>query len=124
MPELIRIQCINKSDRKNPHERITHVGGIHDSQRWKLPEEDAIKAIESEKAKFYVQEGGRTVDVIIASLHGKKYLKTRPDGDQPDNLLSLPECPPALLRSPVTLAAAALSFPNTPVVPNKPGGFA
>jgi hypothetical protein len=123
MPELIRIQCINKSDRQNPDERITHVGGIQEKQRWKLAEEDAIKAIEADKINFYVHEDGRVVDVIIAKLHGKKYLKTRADGDHPDNLLSLPECPRDLLRAPVALAVG-LSFPNTPVVPNKPGGFA
>lgn len=123
MPPSIRVQCINKSDRKNPHERITHIGGIHEGQRWKLLEEDAIEAIETKKASFYVKEDGHTVDVIIAQLHGRKYLKTRPDGDQPDNLLSLPECPPHLLRAPVALAAP-LAFPNVPIIPNKPGGFA
>jgi hypothetical protein len=41
-----------------------------------------------------VQAGGRGVWVIIAvSQCGHKYLKTQADGLQPDNLLSLPECP-------------------------------
>ena len=123
MPQSIRVQCINKSDRDNPHERITHIGGMHEGQRWRLTEDDAVKAIESGQISFYVKEGGHEVDVIVAQLHGRKYLKTRPDGDQPDNLLSLPECPAALLRAPVKLAAG-LTFPNTPVVPNKPAGFA
>ena len=43
---------------------------------------------------FYVHAGGRTVWVIIAtSAYGHKYLKTQADGEHPDNLLSLPECP-------------------------------
>ena len=36
--------------------------------------------------------GGVSVDVIVASHNGNKYLKTKNDGLQPDNLLSLPEC--------------------------------
>lgn len=36
---------------------------------------------------------GRGIDVIIATRVGHEYLKTRADGEQPDNLLALPECP-------------------------------
>ncbi|WP_293875992.1 MULTISPECIES: DUF3892 domain-containing protein [unclassified Sphingomonas] len=37
---------------------------------------------------------GSTVQVIVArSVSGNKYLKTQSDGEQPNNLLSLPECP-------------------------------
>jgi hypothetical protein len=31
--------------------------------------------------------------VIVAVHNGHKYIKTKADGIQPDNLLSLPECP-------------------------------
>ncbi len=89
----IQIQCINKSDRYNPHERITHVGGIQNGDRWRLTEDEAIAGIESGKWSFYVTQAGRTVDVIVATRLGRKYLKTVADGEQPDNLLSLPECP-------------------------------
>jgi len=35
----------------------------------------------------------QTVDVVVAkSQYGHKYLKTVADGEQPNNLLSLPEC--------------------------------
>ena len=122
MAERIQIQCINKSDRTNPHERITHVGGVRQGERWKLPEDDAVKAIESKQVEFFVSEQGFTADVVVAERHGKKYLKTKPDGEQPDNLLKLPECPGGLLRNPAVLAS--LVFPDKPVVPNKPGGFA
>lgn len=88
------VLCIKKSDRSNPHERITHIGGRNpDGTAWKLTQQDAIAGIEGGKWTFYVSRGGRTVNVTVStSKYGNKYLKTENDGEQPDNLLSLPEC--------------------------------
>lgn len=89
-----QVLCINKSDRYNAHERITHIGGKNqDGTRWKLTQSQAIEGIESGKWSFYVSANGKSVKVIVSkSSNGNKYLKTESDGEQPNNLLSLPEC--------------------------------
>jgi Protein of unknown function (DUF3892) len=96
MSTSVRISCINKTDRTNAHERISNVGGVNQNgTRWKLSEADAIQGIRDDKWLFYVERpAGHRVNVVIAiSQWGNEYLKTVADGEQPDNLLSLPECP-------------------------------
>jgi hypothetical protein len=92
--QRVEVQCINKTPRNEPHLRIRNIGGVNsDGTRWKMTEEDAIAGIESGRWEFYVSRGGYTAQVIIALRLGRKYLKTENDGEQPDNLLRLPECP-------------------------------
>ncbi len=91
----VQVQCINKSDRYDAHERIKYIGGTNaDGTRWKLSQQKAIEHIEAGKFSFHVSVQGRTVRVIVAtSRYGNKYIKTEADGEHPNNLLSLPECP-------------------------------
>lgn len=84
------VNCINKrGSHYDPHERIQYIGY---RGHWRLAEDNAIRRIENQQDGFYVQVGGRQVEVIVASHSGRKYLKTEVDGYAPNNLLNLPEC--------------------------------
>ena len=85
--DVYQVTCINKRDRQSAHERISHIGAS-----WRMTQEDAIMAIESRTRSFYVDVDGKSVWVIVGLHRGNKYLKTQSDGEQPNNLLSLPEC--------------------------------
>lgn len=93
MPDRHQIRCINKDDRYNPYERITHIGGVSGGSNWKVTQREAINGIKNGSWSFYVTKNSQAVDVIVAiSRFGNEYLKTESDGDDPNNLLSLPEC--------------------------------
>ncbi|WP_036046874.1 DUF3892 domain-containing protein [Bradyrhizobium yuanmingense] len=94
MAKLARVRCINKTDRMNPHERIESVGGEYSNgSQWKQSVVQTIRDIESGEWEFYVEEDGLMAGVVVAEHNGHKYIKTTADGIQPDNLLSLAECP-------------------------------
>jgi hypothetical protein len=95
LAQTAQIHCIKKRDRDNAWERITHVGGVFPSgTRWKQTQEETIREIENREWQFYVEVRGDRVEVVVAvSRYGNKYIKTTNDGDQPNNLLNLPECP-------------------------------
>lgn len=84
------ITCINKSPRDDPYEHISHVAGPGFKR---ISQEMAIGWIESGYCRLFVGQGASRVLVVVAtSARGRKYLKTQNDGEEPNNLLSLPEC--------------------------------
>lgn len=89
----LQISCINKQNRSSAHERISNVGGTYAGSRWKQTVTQVISNIENNVHSYYVHVGLNEVDIIVATHSGNKYIKTRRDDIQPDNLLSLPECP-------------------------------
>ena len=91
----VEIKCINKTNRFDAHDRIHSVGGVNpDGTRWKLNQSQAIAGIEAGQYAFFVRQQGLVVRVVVAvSRYGHRYMKTVADNEQPDNLLSLPECP-------------------------------
>jgi hypothetical protein len=60
-----------------------------------MTQQEAIREIEAGKWRYYVERprGDRVWVVVAESRYGNKYIKTEADGDEPNNLLTLPECP-------------------------------
>lgn len=94
MPQTAQVTCVNKTPRYDPHDRIQSLGGPAGGG-WKLSQSEVIALIEKGEWNFYTANAsGQGVWIVVAvSRYGHKYLKTEPDNEQPDNLLSLPECP-------------------------------
>jgi hypothetical protein len=90
-----RISCIHKVRHDDPTTRILAVGGEDgDGGRWRLTLDEAIAEIDRGQ-QFLVEEpqGHRVRVVVETSRAGHRYLKTTADGEVPNNLLSLAECP-------------------------------
>jgi Protein of unknown function (DUF3892) len=95
MARYLRIRRVVKTDRTNAHEQIQAICGIKpDGSHWSLAQDEAISQVEDGTSIFYVERaGGRRLEVIVAmDFHAHKYLKTVADGEQPDELLYLPNC--------------------------------
>ncbi len=88
----IEVSCITKTDKDDPHERISHIGGQFKDSYWKVPIAEAIHNIEMGFFNYYVGENGAEVDVIVSSHNGNKYLKTKNDSTETNNLLELEQC--------------------------------
>lgn len=94
MRERYLIRCISRTDLVNHDRRIRAVGGVNpDGAHWKISVAEAVAAIEAGQWQFYIRDGGRELDIVVAvSKYGSKYLKSAVDSLQPERLLTLPEC--------------------------------
>ncbi len=87
-----RVSCTQKHEK---HEYVLSLGCYGPGNAYTaFSETVAIRLIDSRSDTFYVERpSGHVVEVIVAEREGKKYLKTTADGEKPNNLLNLPDCP-------------------------------
>jgi hypothetical protein len=86
----LRVTCARHGRTPDGRRRIVALGG----SGWMLPAEAVISRIEAGARFFVEQPAGDSVQVVVAtSALGQSYLKTEADGNEPNNLLSLPTCP-------------------------------
>ena len=91
-----QITCINRDDRYNAYQSITHVGGPNpagsEKPTWKMTQRRAIEWIEAGNRLWVARPANDPLWVVVAfSRFKNKYLKTEVDGDEPNSLLGLPE---------------------------------
>ena len=92
--ETLQVMCVQRRHHSNPCERIVAIGGVrHDGSRWHLTELQAITAIKTGAAHFFVPAAGRTTRIVVDHQKAREYLKTQDDGEAPEGLLDLPDCP-------------------------------
>lgn len=88
-----RVTCTTKLEK---HEHIVDLGcygpggGYHT-----FTEAEAIDRLENRGDTFYTERpDGHVAEIQVIELKGEKYLRTEPDGQRPNNLDWLPDCPP------------------------------
>jgi Protein of unknown function (DUF3892) len=90
-----RVTAVARRSEEAPHTRIHAVGGVGPgSSTWRMSVQDAIARIKRGE-RFYVENPvGDPVDIVVSrTREGREYLRTEADGDEPNNLLALPELP-------------------------------
>jgi hypothetical protein len=105
MVQEAKITCVAKTGRREPYDRIRSLGGgLH--AYWEISHERAIDLLEHDRCRFYTctGEGKRLYLVVVTSPDGHKYVKTVADSEQPEHLLTLPECPARRPHGPATAA--------------------
>ncbi len=89
----IRITHVRKPDRDNRYEAISHYGANNtDGKLQAFERERFIKWLEENNTYAYVSEDGNTAVCDIKGSGNIRFLQTRPDASEANNLLSLPPC--------------------------------
>jgi hypothetical protein len=87
-----RVTCTQKREK---HEHIISLGcyGPGNSNH-NFTESEVINRIDSGLDTFYSERpDGHIAEIIVERMLGEKFLKTKPDGERPNNLDWLPDCP-------------------------------
>ena len=87
-----RVSCTQKHEK---HEGIISLGCYGQGNTvHKFSEAEVIDRIENRGDTFYSERpDGHVAEIEVAKREGQKYLKTKPDGERPNNLDWLPDCP-------------------------------
>ena len=90
----IRITHIRKPDRDNRYEAISHYGtsDTTDGTFGVIERASLISQLETNGLYAYVSEDGNQAICDIKDNGNIRFLQTRPDASEANNLLSLPQC--------------------------------
>jgi hypothetical protein len=113
---IFRVTC---KEKHSLYERIVSIGcaEVGTGSQVRFTEDEAINRIERGIDSFFVERPeGHRVAVIVAEREGRKYLKTETDGEKPDNLLSLPDCP-TKKHEPLGTRRTIVAAPSHGIVP-------
>ena len=84
------VTFVQKAYSSDPRERIDNIGGINsDKSSWRMTQEEAIAAIQSQRTEFFVPTPEHIVKIVVATYGGQKYLQSEREKTHPDDLLSL-----------------------------------
>lgn len=104
-----RVDCTTKLEK---HEHIVSLGCYGPGNSFhNFSEAEVITRIENNTDTFYSERpDGHVAEVIVETRLGEKFLKTKPDGERPNNLDWLPDCPsnrPVIAPSRTVIPAAS-----------------
>jgi hypothetical protein len=105
-----RVACTEKQEK---HEHILSLGCYGPGNTYhRFTEAEVIASLDSGTDSFYSERpDGHVAEIIVETRDGEKYLKTTPDGERPNNLDWLPDCPPnphkVIVLPPRTVVPAA-----------------
>lgn len=90
----VRVTHIRKPDRDNRYEAISHYGtsDTTDGTFACIERESFIRQIENIGTYAYVSEDGNTAVCDVKNNGSIRFLQTRPDASEANNLLNLPPC--------------------------------
>jgi len=93
----VKITCINKDNGNHydPHEAITHLGWIDESngKMGKSTRAEMVKFLKDGNRAYTKDSAGNVAYLVVrVSRSGNEYVKTVADGKETDNLLYLVEC--------------------------------